>query len=140
VLNNVNVSEYFYVMLLGMSLPSNLILREIPGIVLVILYFVVLPPLMSKPVPFLSALASRFESMPAGVPATVASVLVARPLRAIVAGQTYLQGILERIGVVRYAILINLILWMASLPIKMVLRWAINLKYIVAMPEIFFNI
>ena len=29
---------------------------------------------------------------------------------------------------------------MISLPIKMVLRWLFNLKYIVAMPEIFFNI
>ena len=29
---------------------------------------------------------------------------------------------------------------MMSLPIKMVLRWAVNLKYIVAIPEWFFNI
>jgi len=27
-----------------------------------------------------------------------------------------------------------------SLPIKMILRWAFNLKYIVAIPEYFFNI
>jgi hypothetical protein len=27
-----------------------------------------------------------------------------------------------------------------SLPIKMLLRWIFNLKYIVAIPEIFFNI
>ena len=33
-----------------------------------------------------------------------------------------------------------LILFMASLPIKMVLRWTINLKYLVAIPEYFFNI
>jgi hypothetical protein len=29
---------------------------------------------------------------------------------------------------------------MASLPIKMVLRWTLNLKYLVAIPELFFNI
>jgi hypothetical protein len=29
---------------------------------------------------------------------------------------------------------------MIALPIKMLLRWTLNLKYIVAMPEIFFNI
>jgi hypothetical protein len=29
---------------------------------------------------------------------------------------------------------------MMSLPIKMVLRWAVNLKYIVAIPEYFLNI
>ena len=33
-----------------------------------------------------------------------------------------------------------LFLMMMSLPIKMLLRWIFNLKYIVAIPEIFFNI
>ena len=33
-----------------------------------------------------------------------------------------------------------LLLFMASLPIKMVLRWTMNLKYLVAIPEYFFNI
>jgi len=51
-----------------------------------------------------------------------------------------LQELLEKMGVVRYGILIFLFLSMAALPIKMVLRWLINLKYIVAIPEIFFNI
>jgi hypothetical protein len=36
--------------------------------------------------------------------------------------------------------MINLLLFMMSLPIKMVLRWSFNLKYIVAIPEYFFNI
>jgi hypothetical protein len=34
----------------------------------------------------------------------------------------------------------NLLLWMAVLPIKMVLRWTFSLKYVVAIPEWFFNI
>jgi hypothetical protein len=33
-----------------------------------------------------------------------------------------------------------LLLAMIALPIKMALRWLFNLKYIIAMPEIFFNI
>jgi len=33
-----------------------------------------------------------------------------------------------------------LFLMMMALPIKMLLRWLINLKYIVAIPEFFFNI
>jgi hypothetical protein len=33
-----------------------------------------------------------------------------------------------------------LFLSMMSLPIKMLLRWIFNLKYIVAIPEFFFNI
>ena len=31
-------------------------------------------------------------------------------------------------------------IWMAALPIKMALRWMFNLKYLVAIPEYFFNI
>jgi hypothetical protein len=45
-----------------------------------------------------------------------------------------------RMGFLRYMVLANLMLMMMSLPIKMVLRWAVNLKYIVAIPEWFFNI
>ena len=40
----------------------------------------------------------------------------------------------------RFMTLAILMLFMAVLPIKMVLRWTINLKYIVAIPELFFNI
>ena len=41
----------------------------------------------------------------------------------------------------RYYVTVTLFLqFMTSLPIKMVLRWTINLKYIVYIPEFFFNI
>ena len=43
-------------------------------------------------------------------------------------------------GPARYYIGVFLFLMMMSLPIKMLLRWIFNLKYIVAIPEIFFNI
>ena len=46
----------------------------------------------------------------------------------------------SRPGMLRYLTLAVLLLFMASLPIKMVLRWTINLKYLVAIPEYFFNI
>jgi hypothetical protein len=36
--------------------------------------------------------------------------------------------------------LITLLQFMMSLPIKMVLRWAFNLKYIAYIPELFLNI
>ena len=38
----------------------------------------------------------------------------------------------QQLGFVRYNLLMHLMLFMALLPIKMVLRWTINLKYIVA--------
>ena len=46
----------------------------------------------------------------------------------------------SRMGFIRYMTLANIGLLMAALPIKMLLRWVLNLKYIVAIPEWFFNI
>lgn len=46
----------------------------------------------------------------------------------------------KQMGGPRFYIMAILLLSMAALPIKMVLRWTINLKYIVAIPEWFFNI
>ena len=76
-------------------------MRELPGILIVLAYFLVLPPLLAK---------------------------------------TVFRGFFIRMGFIRYMTLITLILFMASLPIKMVLRWTLNLKYIVGIPEYFFNI
>jgi len=45
-----------------------------------------------------------------------------------------------RMGFLRYMVFSNLVLMMAALPIKMVLRWAVNLKYFIAIPEWFFNV
>ena len=44
------------------------------------------------------------------------------------------------LGAARYYTFMVLFLSMMSLPIKMVLRWTLNLKYIVAIQEYFFNI
>jgi len=41
----------------------------------------------------------------------------------------------DDLGSIRYHILVLLFLIMMSLPIKMVLRWLFQLKYIVALPE-----
>jgi hypothetical protein len=102
VLNNVNLSEYFWLYSpWGGSMPQNLFLRELPGFVLVILYLVALPPLMA---------ATVFKTM------------------------------FRRMGFLRFMVFANLMLLMLALPIKMVLRWAFNLKYLVAIPEWFFNI
>jgi hypothetical protein len=42
-------------------------------------------------------------------------------------------------GLVRYMIMANLMLLMLTLPIKMILRWTFNLRYIISMPEISLN-
>ena len=46
----------------------------------------------------------------------------------------------EKLGGARYYVTVFLFLSMMALPVKMLLRWLFNLKYIVAIPEFFFNI
>jgi hypothetical protein len=111
-LNNVDLSQYFWIGWLNQSLPKAppdsstltqlgwIIWRELPGIVLVLAYFVVLPPLLAT---------------------------------------TIFRGFFAKMGFVRFMLMANLLLFMAALPIKMILRWTVNLKYIVAIPEFFLN-
>jgi len=73
----------------------------LPGIILVLGYLLLLPPLLAK---------------------------------------TVMKPLFIKMGFVRFFVLVTLIQFMALLPIKMVLRWTINLKYIVFIPEAFFNI
>jgi len=95
--NNINLSEIIWIKLFNISMPKNLVIREIFGIILTAAYLVVTPFLVMK---------SKWG-----------------------------QKIIENIGTIRYYILIFLIIGMASLPIKMILRWLFTLKYIVALPE-----
>ena len=57
-----------------------------------------------------------------------------------VLAKTFFKIYLEKLGAPRYYVSVFLFLMMMSLPIKMLARWIFNLKYIVGMPEIFFNI
>ncbi len=112
-LNNVNVSEWFWLNLMNQQLPVaaagsspltqilTILLREWLGLVLVVAYLFVLPPIMAA---------------------------------------TVFRKFFTKMGFLRYMVLANLMLMMMSLPIKMVLRWVVRLKYIVAIPEWFFNI
>lgn len=111
-LNNVNLSEYFWQWWLGTTLPQApqnsdlltqlvyIVWREWLGIVLVLGYFLVLPPLMAV---------------------------------------TVFRGFYRHMGFIRYMVMANLLLFMMSLPIKMILRWTVNLKYLIAIPEYFLN-
>jgi hypothetical protein len=112
VLNNVNLSQYFWINWLGKSLPTGpsggtflqqipyILLRESPGIIAVLAYFIVLPPLMAV---------------------------------------TVFRKFFVKMGFLRYMLMSNLLLLMMTLPIKMVLRWTVNMKYIIAIPEYFLN-
>jgi hypothetical protein len=54
--------------------------------------------------------------------------------------RTFLKRFYEKMGFARYSVFVFLLLMMMSLPIKMYLRWAFNFKYLVNLPEFFFNI
>ncbi|MDZ4241817.1 MAG: hypothetical protein U1D99_03230, partial [Candidatus Omnitrophota bacterium] len=54
--------------------------------------------------------------------------------------KTFFKTIYDRLGPVKYTIFTVLLLMSAGLPIKMFLRWAFNIKYLIAIPEFFFNI
>lgn len=101
-LNNVNLSEYFWVKWTGIGMPDNILLREAPGIVATLLYM--------------------------GLGPAVALVL---PM---------FRRMLKEMGFIRYSVMMLHLLVMFGMVVKMVLRWTINLKYIVAIPEYFFNI
>jgi hypothetical protein len=100
-LNNVNLSEIVWIRLLGQTKPDSIVLRELPGIILCLAYFTVMPYVLYR---------------------------------------LFFKAYAQEAGMVRFLTLAVLLLFMAALPIKMVLRWTINLKYVVAIPELFFNI
>ena len=96
-----NLSEYVWVKVLGVGLPSNILLRESFGFLVVLGYLLLIPPLLAKSV---------------------------------------FKGFYKTLGPARYHLMVFLLLMMAALPIKMVMRWLFNLKYIIGIPEYFFNV
>ncbi|PYT08229.1 MAG: hypothetical protein DMF49_05850 [Acidobacteria bacterium] len=100
------LSEFIYVKWLPNlgykgGLPKFWLWREIWGMLLVIAYFMLPPPILAR---------------------------------------TAFRRFFEKMGFIRYNVMVFLLLFMIALPIKMYLRWAFNLKYIVAINEFFFNI
>src|SRR5262249_17263463 len=95
-LNNVNLSDIFCVDCLGTAkaaaggvvLPVlgdvSMLVRELPGILIVLGYFLIVPPIL---------------------------------------GQLFFKKYIAEAGYFRYLVLATLLLFMASLPLKMVLRW-----------------
>lgn len=90
---NINLSELF-----NIDPKTPWLLREIPALILLGIYFVVIP---------------------------------------VVAAKVY-KKFYDSLGAVRYWVTMMLLLSLMSLPIKMVLRWVLNLKYVLVTP--WFNI
>tara|TARA_B100001123_G_scaffold395736_1_gene477516 strand:+ start:1663 stop:2739 length:1077 start_codon:yes stop_codon:yes gene_type:complete len=58
----------------------------------------------------------------------------------VILARTVLKHYYEKMGSTRFYVGAFLFLMMMSLPAKMLLRWILNLQYILAIPEYFFNI
>lgn len=105
---NVEPSNLFWIGILGIPIPDSsialipsYIIRELPGILLMLAYFVGGPVI----------------------------------LRAL-----FFRKIYQQIGFIRFNVMAMLMLTMMLMPIKMVLRWTLNLHYIVGITEWFFNV
>lgn len=101
-LTNINISDIWYVVILGGKLPDSMIVREWPGLLLTVFWFTALPFLMTK-INFFGRLRTQM-------------------------------------GFARYYLMAVMFVIMLLVPVKMVGRWTFNLKYIIAMPEINFNL
>lgn len=100
---NIDLATYFWTGLLGQARPADPLIREAPGIVLLLGYFLIVPKLLEKPL-----MKKLYEG--------------------------------NKQHLIRYHVMMQLLLWFGLIPIKMLLRWTVNLKYIVGIPEWFFNI
>jgi hypothetical protein len=112
-LTNVDLSQYFWEIWLNRGMPKapegagflsklgSILVRESPGILLVLGYFVVMPPLLAM---------------------------------------TVFRNFFVKMGFIRFMVMSNLLLVMTLLPIKMLLRWTFNLKYLISIPEYFLNL
>lgn len=99
-MNNINLSEFFWQVIIGKATPNQWWMRELPGFVVLGAYFTILPGLLA---------------------------LIFRKF-------------FQQLGLIRFSIVVIHLIVMLAVPIKMYLRWAFNLKYIVFIPEFFFNV
>lgn len=58
----------------------------------------------------------------------------------VILAKTVFKTLHQNMGNFKFGLFVFLLLCMLSLPLKMYLRWIFNLKYIIAIPEFFFNI
>ncbi len=98
---NVEPRDLFWIDIMGMPIPQNFLIRELPGMIVIAGYFVLGP-------------------------------LILRGL--------FFRKLYQQMGFVRYNVMSFLLLVMLLMPIKMALRWTLNLHYIVGITEWFLNI
>jgi hypothetical protein len=122
-LNNVNLSDYVWVVWLKKSLPQ--VNNVIPQLI---------PPEMNSIRAFLHEVGQACKKEFAGL-LFLAFYFLAMPG---ILSKTLLKKFYQQMDFGRYSVLALLLLTMFTLPLKMILRWTINLKYFVDTPWIKF--
>lgn len=112
VLNNVDLNQMFWVQLLDRPLPRAAV--DAP-------WYAQAGAILLREAPGLLLLGVYLFVLP--------------PLLAV----TVLRGMFAKMGLIRFMIMAQLMLLMLSLPLKMVLRWSFNLKYLVSITELKLN-
>jgi hypothetical protein len=112
VLNNVDLPQMFWVQWLSQPLPRA---PQDAGALTQIGY------ILMREAPGLLVMGAYLVLLP--------------PLLAI----SVFRGFYAKMGFIRYMVMANLMLLMLTLPLKMVLRWTLNLRYIISIPELSLN-
>lgn len=112
VLNNVDLPQMFWVSLLDRPLPRA---PQGAGVLTQVGY------VLLREAPGLVLLGAYLVLLP--------------PLLAV----TVFRGFFAKMGLIRYMVMVSLMLLMLTLPIKMILRWTFNLRYLVSIPEFSLN-
>ncbi|MFM8578715.1 MAG: hypothetical protein ACKOCN_07940 [Planctomycetaceae bacterium] len=112
VLNNVDLPQMFWVNLLDRPLPR--VAADAP-------WYARVGTILLREAPGLLIVGAYLVLLP--------------PLLAV----TIFRGFFQKMGLIRYMLMMNLMLLMLTLPLKMILRWTVNLKYIISIPELSLN-
>lgn len=112
VLNNVDLPQLFWVNFLDQPLPR--VASDAP-------WYAHVGTILLREAPGLLIMAVYLFLLP--------------PLLAVTVFRKYFA----QMGFVRYLVMINLMLLMLTLPLKMILRWTLNLKYLISIPEFSLN-
>jgi hypothetical protein len=107
-LNNIDISHVFWLKMMGRGRPTAAEFPSLPGWV-VALYREWLGIVLTAAYLFILPVILRFTP--------------------------FFRRMYEQMGAIRYVIMMMLLLLMALMPLKMVLRWTFNLKYFIYLPE-----
>ena len=114
-LQNTSLSEYFWVWMLDTRRPAA------PDGAGFVLRF---GTILLRELPGILLLAVCFIGVPT----------------ALAAGTRFFRSLYARMGLLKYALMMFLLVLMVLLPLKMIAKWTVNLSYIVAIPEYMLNL